>query len=58
MNEIEEILGEAKTLAKKYRKLTGKPLGITGEVAEVSAAKFSAWSWRRLASPVTTPHDN
>ena len=40
MNEISEILSEAKSLAKKYRKLTGKPLGITGEVAEFSAAQI------------------
>jgi hypothetical protein len=40
MDELDEILRDAKLLAKKYRKLTGKPLGITGEVAEVSAAKI------------------
>lgn len=40
MSEIAEILADAKSLAKKYRKLTGKPLGITGEVAEFSAAKI------------------
>ena len=38
--EIEEILVAAKELAAKYKKLTGKPLGITGEVAEFSAAKI------------------
>ena len=36
--EIRSILQEAKEVAKKYRKLTGKPLGITGEVAEFTAA--------------------
>ena len=40
MNEIAEVLADAKSLAKKYRKLTGKPLGITGEVAEFSAAQI------------------
>ena len=40
MNEIDELLSEAKALAKRYRKLTGKPLGITGEVAEVAAARL------------------
>ncbi|MDA0928355.1 MAG: hypothetical protein O2861_09755 [Proteobacteria bacterium] len=39
MSEIEEILSEAKSLAKKYKKLTGKPLGITGEIAEFVAAQ-------------------
>jgi hypothetical protein len=33
-----EILREAKTLAQRYRRLTGKPLGVTGEVAEYEAA--------------------
>lgn len=40
MNEIAEVLSDAKSLARKYRKLTGKPLGITGEVAEFSAAQI------------------
>jgi hypothetical protein len=34
------VLGKAKTLAQEYRKLTGKPLGITGEVAEYEAARI------------------
>ena len=36
--EIGDLLDAAKTLAIRYRRLTGKPLGITGEVAEVAAA--------------------
>jgi len=40
MNEIAEVLAGARLLARKYRKLTGKPLGITGEVAEFSAAQI------------------
>ena len=35
-----EILRKAKLLAQRYRKLTGKPLGITGEVAEYEAARI------------------
>lgn len=34
------LLGEAKKLADEYRQLTGKPLGITGEVAEYEAARI------------------
>ena len=30
----------AKRLAQEYRRLTGKPLGITGEVAEYEAARL------------------
>jgi hypothetical protein len=38
-NRIMEVLGSAKKLAQEYRALTGKPLGITGEVAEYEAAR-------------------
>ena len=37
-DRILEILGGAKLLAQEYRRLTGKPLGIAGEVAEYEAA--------------------
>src|SRR5437870_4732145 len=39
-DRIIEILREAKKLAQEYRILTGKPLGITGEVAEYEAARL------------------
>lgn len=35
-----EILRQAKVFAQEYRALTGKPLGITGEVAEYEAARL------------------
>ena len=38
--EVEEILIAAKDLAARYRRLTGKPLGITGEIAEFNAANL------------------
>lgn len=34
------VLAAAKKLAQEYRALTGKPLGITGEVAEYEAARL------------------
>ena len=34
------LVRSAKRLAKQYRKLTGKPLGITGEVGEYEAARL------------------
>jgi hypothetical protein len=34
------VLGEAKSLARRYRNLTGRPLGVTGEVAEYEAARL------------------
>jgi len=33
------LLAEAKQIAQRYYALTGKPLGITGEVAEYEAAR-------------------
>jgi hypothetical protein len=36
---IREILAQVKPLAVEYYKLTGKPLGVTGEVAEFIAAE-------------------
>lgn len=39
-DEILEILSQVKTLAKRYKDLTGKPLGVTGEVAEIAAAQL------------------
>ncbi len=38
--QVMEILKDAKKLAQRYRALTGKPLGITGEVAEYEAARI------------------
>ena len=37
---VMEILRQAKLLACEYRRLTGKPLGVTGEVAEYEAARI------------------
>lgn len=39
-DRIVEILRQVKALAREYRELSGKPLGITGEVAEYEAWKF------------------
>ncbi len=36
---IKEILAKVKPLAAEYYRLTGKPLGVTGEVAEYVAAQ-------------------
>lgn len=38
--EVMEILAATKKLAQRYRMLTGKPLGIAGEVAEFEAARL------------------
>lgn len=52
--DVERLLKQAKNLAKRYRTLTGKPLGITGEVAEFYAAKYLGL---RLVSAREPGHD-
>ena len=37
---VREILAAVKPLAAEYYRLTGKPLGVTGEIAEYIAAKL------------------
>ncbi|MGE0628386.1 MAG: hypothetical protein AB7O43_11225 [Hyphomicrobiaceae bacterium] len=39
-DRVMALLHNAKLLAQEYRSLTGKPLGITGEVAEYEAARI------------------
>lgn len=38
--DIESILKAVKPLAVHYHELTGKPLGVTGEIAEFEAARL------------------
>ena len=37
---VGKLINQVKIIAKKYRELTGRPLGITGEVAEYEAAQL------------------
>jgi hypothetical protein len=39
-SRVFQILAAAKGLAQEYRTLTGKPLGVTGEIAEYEAARI------------------
>ncbi|MEO6679481.1 MAG: hypothetical protein ABIO21_19210 [Pseudomonas sp.] len=39
-DEVYQILRDAKVLARRFYNLTGKPLGVTGEVAEFEAARI------------------
>lgn len=38
--ELSQLLGDAKRVAKRYKELTGRPLGVTGEVGEYEAARL------------------
>ncbi len=40
-DRLVELLGQVKKLAKEYYSLTGKPLGVTGEIAEFEAARLT-----------------
>ena len=40
LSTLDGTIEVAKTAARRYRELTGKPLGITGEVGEVLAARL------------------
>jgi hypothetical protein len=40
LDELAVIIADAKAVARRYRKLTGRPLGITGEVAEYEAVRL------------------
>jgi hypothetical protein len=51
---LREILAIAKRLAVEYFQLTGKPLGVTGEVAEYAAAEKLDL---KLAPPRTPGYD-
>jgi hypothetical protein len=51
---VAEILAATKALAVEYYQLTGKPLGVTGEVAEYVAAQTLRL---KLAPPRTPGHD-
>ena len=38
LQTLGRVIREAKKIAERYRRLTGKPLGITGEIGEFAAA--------------------
>jgi len=39
LERLGKVIEEAKKVAKEYKRLTGRPLGITGEVVEYEAAR-------------------
>ena len=46
-----EILADVKALALEYYAATGKPLGVTGEIAEVEAARLFNLTLTEARSP-------
>lgn len=53
-SRVREILATVKPLAAEYYRLTGKPLGVTGEVAEYVAAEMLGL---KLVPARTVGHD-
>lgn len=51
---VRDILGQVRVLAAEYYRLTGKPLGVTGEIAEYVAAEQLGLE---LAPPRTEGYD-
>lgn len=51
---LARVVAEAKRVARQYYSLTGRPLGITGEIAELEAARLLRL---KLAPPRTPGHD-
>lgn len=51
---VREILADVRRLAGEYYRLTGKPLGVTGEIAEYVAAEILGLE---LAPPRTEGYD-
>jgi hypothetical protein len=48
---IGKLINQVKAIAKEYRELTGRPLGITGEVAEYEAARLLGLSLCDVRQP-------
>jgi hypothetical protein len=40
LDDIAEVISKARAVAMEYYRLTGKPLGITGEICEYEAARI------------------
>jgi hypothetical protein len=40
LEAVGKIIAAAKKIAREYRRLTGRPIGLTGEVAEFEAARL------------------
>ena len=55
-DDIREVLAHAKQAAVDYYRLTGKPLGITGEVGEYEAARLLGLTPRRGPRPGPRRH--
>ena len=51
LGALEWVIRAATELAMEYRRITGKPLGITGEVGEFHATKLLGWQLAEARQP-------
>lgn len=51
MRSAQDIIAEVKPLAVEYHRATGKPLGVTGEIAEAEAARALGLALMDARSP-------
>lgn len=51
IDTLRSVIVDAKKIAKRYRDLTGKPLGITGEVGEFTAADLKHLQLTKARQP-------
>lgn len=49
--KVLEVIEKAKALEREYRRLTGRPLGVTGEVGEVLAASLLGLDAAEVRNP-------
>jgi hypothetical protein len=49
--ELAELLRQTKLLAQRYRALTGRPLGVTGEIAESEVVRLLGLELAPVRSP-------
>ena len=50
---VQDLIAQAKLIAAEYYVLTGKPLGISGEVAELDAARLMGMELVAAREPST-----
>jgi hypothetical protein len=50
-NELADLLQRAKAIAQRYRELTGRPLGITGEIAEAEVVRLLGYELAPVRCP-------
>lgn len=50
-NEVNQLLGNVKLLAREYYDLTGRPLGVTAEIAEYEAVGLLALELAPVRQP-------